>query len=130
LNVRYVLEGSVRRAGNHVRTNAQLIDADSGAHLWAERFDCDRADVMEVQDEIVGRIASALGAQLIDAESQRSFKEHPTDPDAVDLSMRGWAALHRPPSRESLKEARAIFELALALDKDAADAAIGRRQSN
>ena len=96
LNVRYVLEGSVRRAGNHVRTNAQLIDAESGAHLWAERFDCDRADVMEVQDEIVGRIAGALGTQLIDAESRRSLKEHPTDPDAVDLSMRGWAVLHRP----------------------------------
>ncbi|MGB6540955.1 MAG: tetratricopeptide repeat protein [Xanthobacteraceae bacterium] len=125
LNVRYVLEGSVRRAGNHVRTNAQLIDADSGAHLWAERFDCDRADVMEVQDEIVGRIAGALGTQLIDAESRRSLKEHPTDPDAVDLSMRGWAVLHRPPSRESLADARALFERALALDKDAADAAIG-----
>ncbi len=125
LNVRYVLEGSVRRAGNHVRTNAQLIDAESGAHLWAERFDCDRTDIMEVQDEIVGRIAGALGAQLIDAESRRSLKEHPTDPDAIDLSMRGWAALHRPPSQESLTDARALFERALVLDNDAADAAIG-----
>ena len=60
-DVRYVLEGSVRRAGNRVRANVQLIDAESGAHLWAERFDCDRADLMDVQDEIVGRIAGALG---------------------------------------------------------------------
>ena len=125
LNVRYVLEGSVRRAGNRVRANVQLIDAESGAHLWAERFDCDRADLMDVQDEIVGRIAGALGAQLIDAESCRSLKEHASDPDAVDLSMRGWAALHRAPSRDGLVEARGLFERALALDQDAADALIG-----
>jgi TolB-like protein/class 3 adenylate cyclase len=74
LGVRYVLEGSLRRAGNRVRANVQLIDAGSGAHLWAERFDCDRADLMDVQDEITGRLAGALGAQLIDAESRRSIK--------------------------------------------------------
>jgi len=125
LNVRYVLEGSVRSAGNRVRTNVQLIDAESGAHLWAERFDCDRSDLIQVQDEIVGRIAGALGAQLIDAESRRSLREHPADPDAIDLTMRGWATLHRPPSRETLGEARALFERALALDPNAADAVIG-----
>ena len=125
LGVRYVLEGSVRRGGSRVRTNVQLIDAESGAHLFAERFDCDRADLMDVQDEIVGRIAGAVGAQLIDAESRRSIKERPTDPDAIDLTMRGWAVLHRPPSRESLVEARALFEQGLALDERAADAVIG-----
>jgi TolB-like protein/Tfp pilus assembly protein PilF len=125
LGVRYVLEGSVRRAGSRVRTNVQFIDAESGAHLWAERFDCDRADVMDVQDETTARIAGAIGAQLIDAESRRSLKERPTNPDAIDLTMRGWSALHRPPSRESLAEARAHFEQALALDERAADAVIG-----
>ena len=125
LGVRYVLEGSVRRGGNRVRTNVQLIAAETGAHLWAERFDCDRVDLMEVQDEITGRLASALGAQLIDAESRRSLKEHPTNPDAVDLTMQGWSAFHRPPSRETLAEARGLFERALALDGRAADAVIG-----
>jgi TolB-like protein/Flp pilus assembly protein TadD len=125
LGVRYVLEGSVRRAGNRVRTNVQFIDAESGAHLWAERFDCDRADLMEVQDETTARIAGAIGAQLIDAESRRSLKERPTNPDAIDLTMRGWSTLHRPPSRESLAEARGLFEQALALDAHAADAVIG-----
>ncbi len=125
LGVRYVLEGSVRRGGNRVRANVQLIDAETGAHLFAERFDCDRADLMEVQDEITARIAGAVGSQLIDAESRRSLKERPTDPDAVDLTMRGWSALHRPPSRESLAEARGHFERALALDAAAVDAMIG-----
>jgi adenylate cyclase len=125
LGVRYVLEGSVRRAANRVRANVQLIDAETGAHLFAERFDCDRADLMEVQDEITGRIAGAVGSQLIDAESRRSLKERPANPDAIDLTMRGWAVLHRPPSRESLAEARALFEQALALDGGAVDAIIG-----
>jgi TolB-like protein len=125
LGVRYVLEGSVRRAGNRVRANVQLIDAETGAHLWAERFDCDRVDLMEVQDEITGRIAGALGAQLIDAESRRSLKERPSNPDAVDLTMQGWAVLHRPTSRESLAEGRALFERALALDVRTVDALIG-----
>ncbi|HXQ50261.1 MAG TPA: adenylate/guanylate cyclase domain-containing protein [Stellaceae bacterium] len=125
LGVRYVLEGSVRRSGSRVRANVQLIDAESGAHLFAERFDCDRADLMDLQDETTARIAGAIGAQLIDAESRRSLKERPTNPDAVDLTMRGWSVLHRAPSRESLAEARALFERALALDDRATDAVIG-----
>jgi TolB-like protein/class 3 adenylate cyclase/Flp pilus assembly protein TadD len=125
LGVRYVLEGSVRRGGNRVRANVQLIDAETGAHLWAERFDCDRADLMELQDEVTGRMASALGAQLIDAESRRSLRERAADPDAVDLTMRGWAVLHHPPSGETLVEARTLFEQALAKDARAVDAMIG-----
>jgi adenylate cyclase len=125
LGVRYVLEGSVRRAGTRVRANAQLIDARNGAHLWAERFDCDRSDLMDVQDEIVGRIASALGAQLIDAESKRAMRERPTNPDAVDLTMQGWASLNRSPTHESLADARRLFERAIALDATAASALVG-----
>ena len=125
LGVRYVLEGSVRRAGTRVRANAQLIDARNGAHLWAERFDCDRSDLMDVQDEIVGRIASGLGVQLIDAESKRAMRERPTNPDAVDLKMQGWASLNRPPTQESLADARRLFERAIALDATAASALVG-----
>ena len=125
LGVRYILEGSIRLGGSRVRANAQLIDAKTGAHLFADRFDCDRADLIDVQDEITARIAGAVGSELIDAESRRSLRERPTDPDAVDLSMRGWAALHRAPSREVVAEARVQFEKALAIDSGAPDALIG-----
>jgi TolB-like protein/class 3 adenylate cyclase/Flp pilus assembly protein TadD len=125
LGIRYVLEGSVRRSGTRVRTNAQLIDARNGAHLWAERFDCDRSDLMDVQDEITGRIASALGVQLIDAESKRALREHPTSPDAIDLTMQGWASLGRPPTPDSLAGARALFERAITLDSKTVSALVG-----
>jgi TolB-like protein len=71
LNVRYVLEGSVQRAGNRLRVNVQLIDAETGNHLWAERFDKPVADLFDMQVEIVSRLANALDAQLIEAEAQR-----------------------------------------------------------
>jgi TolB-like protein/Tfp pilus assembly protein PilF len=125
LGVRYILEGSIRLGGSRVRANTQLIDAETGAHLFSDRFDCDRADLIDVQDEITARIAGAVGTELIDAESRRSLRERPTDPDAVDLSMRGWAALHRAPSREVVAEARMQFEKALEIDSGAADALIG-----
>ena len=86
LGVRYVLEGSVQRDQDRVRVNAQLIDADSGAHLWADHFDTARADLLQMQDEIVARLANALGFELVKAETQRSA--HSTNPDAMDLAMR------------------------------------------
>ena len=89
LGVRYVLEGSVRRSGNQVRVNAQLIDAETDAHLWAERFDRDTGDLFALQDEITSRIAIALNLELIGAEAAR-----PTDhPDALDYILRGRAAI-------------------------------------
>ena len=79
LNVRYVLEGSVQRGGNRMRVNVQLIDAASGAHLWAERFDKPLADLFDMQDEIVARLASQLGTQFIAAEARRAeLAPHPT----------------------------------------------------
>ena len=85
LGVRYVLEGSVRRSGNQVRINAQLIDATTDAHLWTERFDRDTADLFPLQDEITSRIANALGIELIAAEAAR-----PTErPDALDYILQG-----------------------------------------
>src|SRR5271169_3476248 len=83
LNVRYVLEGSVQRAGNRIRVNVQLVDAESGNQLWAERFDKPLADLFDMQDEIVSRLANQLGAELIAAEAQRA--ERTPNPDSVDL---------------------------------------------
>jgi len=112
LGVRYVLEGSVRRSPNQIRINAQLIDAETDAHLWAERFDGDTSDLFALQDEITGRIAFALNLELIGAEAAR-----PTDnPDALDCILRGRAAYARPHSRESHAEAISLYERALVLD--------------
>ena len=86
LGVRYVLEGSVQRDQDRVRINAQLIDANSGAHLWADQFDTTRADLLQMQDEIVARLANALGFELVKAETQRSALSK--NPDATDLAMR------------------------------------------
>jgi TolB-like protein/class 3 adenylate cyclase/Tfp pilus assembly protein PilF len=119
LGVRYVLEGSVQRFGTQVRINAQLVDAETGAHLWAERFDRDVGDLFALQNEITARIARELQSQLAIAEARR-----PTDnPDALDYMLRGRAVLTRPISRENNDEAVTFFETALALDPHAVDAA-------
>jgi adenylate cyclase len=88
LGVRYVLEGSVQPGGNQMRVNAQLIDADTGAHLWAEQFDTARADLLQMQDEIVTHLARALTLQLPEAELARSKRAPVTNPDAQDLALR------------------------------------------
>ena len=129
LGVRYVLEGSVQRDQSRVRVNAQLIDAESGAHLWADRFEEDMADLFKLQDEVVARLANSLGLALTNAEAQRGARSK--NPDAIDLTMRGWAlfwrAFPKPPNevRESLKQARALFDRALAIDPNDADALAG-----
>jgi adenylate cyclase len=113
LGVRYVLEGSIRRLGNQVRINTQLIDAESDAHLWAERFDCDTGDLFSLQTEITSRIAVALDLELIGAEAARPT-EHP---DALDYILRGRALGYgRAPTRENYAQAISLFERALALD--------------
>ena len=120
LGVRYVLEGSVQRSGTQVRINTQLIDAETGAHLWAERFDRNIGDLFALQNEITARIANALQSQLAIAESRR-----PTDnPDALDYILRGRAVLATGPiSRENYIKAEGYFEKALALDPRSVDAA-------
>jgi TolB-like protein/DNA-binding SARP family transcriptional activator/Tfp pilus assembly protein PilF len=114
LGVRYVLEGEVQRSERRVRVNAQLIDAESDTHLWAERFDGDAGDLFALQDEITNRIAVALDLELVDAEASRPT-EHP---DALDYILRGRAVRLQPPSRENRAEAIALFERALALDQE------------
>jgi adenylate cyclase len=114
LAVRYVLEGSVRRSGNQVRVNAQLIEAATNTHLWAERFDHDVGDLFAIQSEITGRIANTLGGELISAETARPAER----PDALDSVLRGRAAM----MRQSFAEAIGLFEKALALDPRSVEA--------
>lgn len=114
LNVRYVLEGSVQRRGNRMRVNVQLIDTETGNHLWAERFDKPVADLLDMQDEIVARLAGQLDAQLIAVEARRA--EQAPQPDSMDLYFRGMAYLSKGFTPEYLAQARSFFERALALD--------------
>jgi TolB-like protein len=123
LNVRYVLEGSVQRSGKRLRVNVQLIDAETGNQLWAERFDKLIADLFDMQDEIVSRLANTLDAQLIAAEARRA--ERSLHPDAMELYFRGIACLHKGLTNEHLAQARGFFERALAFDPDNIEALVG-----
>jgi TolB-like protein/class 3 adenylate cyclase len=114
LNVRYVLEGSMQRSGNRLRVNVQLIDTETGNHLWAERFQKPVTDLFDVQDEIVSRLANTLNAQLIEAEARRA--ESSLHPDALDFVFQGIACIYKGIIPEHLAQARGFFELALALD--------------
>jgi adenylate cyclase len=118
LGVRYILEGSVRRSGNQVRVNAQLIDAATDAHLWAERFDYTTSDPFALQDEVTNRIAITLNLELIGAEAARPT-EHP---EALDYFLRGRATQFRPNSRELYAEAMSLYERALTLDPESVEA--------
>ena len=123
LNVRYVLEGSVQRGGNRMRVNVQLIDAETGNHLWAERFDKPLADLFDMQDEIVARLAGALNAQLAAAEARRA--EQAPNPNSMDLYFQGLAWLNRGYSPDNIAQARGFFDRALAADPDNVDALVG-----
>ena len=123
LNVRYVLEGSVQRGGNRLRVNVQLIDAETGKHLWAERFDKPVADLFDMQDEIVSRLANTLNTQLVEAEARRA--ERSLHPDAMDLIFQGMACLNKGRTSEYLAQSRSFFEPALALDPKNVEALVG-----
>ena len=129
LGVRYVLEGSVQRDQNRVRVNAQLIDAESGAHIWADRFEEEVADLFKLQDQVVARLGNALGFELVKAEAAKSA--HSNSPDAIDLAIRGWATMWQsypqPPKekRDSHYAALELFDQALKADPNDADALAG-----
>jgi adenylate cyclase len=125
LGVRYVLEGSVRGTGEQIQINAQLIDAVTGAHIWADRFDGERRNLTELQNEVTARIYPVLGRELIAAAGRRIEQEHHADPDAQDHTMRGRAAFYRLSSRETSQAARGFFERALEIDGRSTDAMIG-----
>ena len=126
LGVRYVLEGSVQRDQNRMRVNAQLIDVQSGAHLWADRFEEDVADLFKLQDQVVARLANTLGYELVKAEAAKGARS--TNPDANDLVMRGLALFNEQsfqPSKEKNDASRALYEGALAIDPNNAAAIAG-----
>jgi TolB-like protein/class 3 adenylate cyclase len=128
LNVRYVLEGSVQRGGNRLRVNVQLVEVESGNHLWAERFDKPLADLFDMQDEIVARLAGQLNTELTAAEARRA--ERAPHPDSMDLYFQGMAIVHRRPSPENLKQAQGMFERALALDPGNVEALVAIAWAN
>ena len=127
LGVRYVLEGSVQRDQNRVRVNAQLIDAGSGAHLWADRFEEDVADLFKLQDQVVARLTNSFGYELVKTEAEKDARSK--SPDAVDLTMRGWALVwqeqQQPRTRDGNNAVRSLFEQALKIDPNETDALAG-----
>ena len=123
LNVRYVLEGSVQRRDSRLRVNVQLIDAETGTHLWADRFDKPVSDLFDMQDEIVSLLANALNAQLIEAEAQRA--QHAVHPDATDLAFQGFSWSYKGPTVEYVAQARVFFEGALEIDPRSFRALVG-----
>jgi adenylate cyclase len=129
LNVRYILDGSLRRTENQVRINAQLIDAETDAAIWSDRFDGDWTKSMQLQDEITGRLARRLDLELTEAESRRAQSERPNNPNAVDLAMRGSSLLNQPRSRELLSRSRDFFEQALRIEPELPNALLGLAQT-
>ena len=121
LGVRYVLEGSVRKAANRVRLTGQLIDATTGAHLWAERFEGTIDDIFELQDQVTSSVVGAIAPQLERAEIERAKRKPTENLNAYDYYLRGMANLHRG-SREAIDEALPLYEKAMQLDPDFAPA--------
>ena len=124
LNVKYALEGSVQRGGARLRLNAQLIDVETGRHLWAERFDKPVADLLDMQDEIVSRLANSLRAKIVDAEAQKLEKVR--NPNSTELHIQGWALVNSNTTPEAVLKAGEYFERALAIDPHNVEALVGR----
>jgi hypothetical protein len=122
LNVRYVLEGSVQRGPNRMRVNVQFVDAETGSHLWAERFDKPLIDFLDMQDEIVACLAGALNAEFVTAEARRA--EQAPRPNSVDLYCQGLAWRNKGLTPDNLAQARSFFDRALSVDPDNVDALI------
>ena len=128
LNVRYVLEGSVQRSGTRMRLNVQLIDAETGNHLWAERFDKPLADLFDMQDEIVARLAGALNTELAAAEAR--YAERTSTPNSMDLYFQGMAWLNKGLTPDNVAQASSYFDRALAADPDNIDSLIGSARAD
>ena len=129
LGVRYLLEGSVRKVGETITINAQLISTETGAHVWADRFEGERSKLGALQVEAVSRLANSLGVELVKAEALRAARERPNNPDAVDLEMRGSAAYQASLDQSTVNEVLAYFERALQLDPGLMGAKIGLAQA-
>jgi adenylate cyclase len=116
LGVRYVLEGSARRVGETITINAQLISTETGAQVWADRFEGERSKLGELQAETVSRLANSLGVELVKAEALRAMRQRPSNPDAVDLAMQAQDKFNVPDGKATLNDAVTLSERALALD--------------
>jgi TolB-like protein/Tfp pilus assembly protein PilF len=125
LGVRYLVEGSVQKAGDRIRVNAQLVDAKTGMHLWAERYDRNVVDLFAAQDEITCRIALSLDVALPEVESQRALRERASSPDANDLVMKAWAVWNRKVTPSNIAQALQLFEDALRIDSLSIAAMVG-----
>jgi TolB-like protein/class 3 adenylate cyclase len=123
LNVRYLLEGSVQRGGSRMRVNVQLIDAETGSHLWAERFDKPVADLFDMQDEIVARIANTLNTELVAAEARRA-EQAPTS-DSMDLYFQGMAWFNKGRTPDNVALAHSFFVRAMSADPNNVEALVG-----
>src|SRR5215469_15521302 len=120
VGVRYVLGGSVLLDEDLMRVNVELIDAITDGQLWSDRFDTERSDILAAQDEIVARLSRSVGIQVIDAQAKRSTKSKSAK--AIDFVMRGWAVMNRPSTKNTMMEARGLFEQALSIDPHNIDA--------
>jgi adenylate cyclase len=125
LGVHYVLEGSVRRIADQVQVDVQLIDAETGAQVWGDRFETNMRNLAEAQSEITGRLARTLNLQLVQAVGRQIEHEKTTDPDAQDLIMRGWALYQRAQAATSRDDAKQLFQRALKIDPASYEAKLG-----
>ena len=116
LGVRYALEGSVRRVGDAITVNAQLLSTETGAHVWADRFEGERGKLGTFQVEAVARLANALGAELVRTEALRAARKRPDNPVAEDLALQGEVKLRQPETKVTLDDAVVLYDRALALD--------------
>jgi adenylate cyclase len=124
LGVDYVVEGSLRTIGSHLQLNAQLIDAESGAHVWADRFETDGRDMSAVEGEITGRLLWDLRRNLFAAASLRATRDSSSDGDAKTIAIRGWSVFYRPRSADNMQEALQLWERALNIDPELTGAKI------
>jgi adenylate cyclase len=122
LGVRYVLEGSVRKAGNRVRITGQLIDASSGVHLWADRFDGDLQDIFSLQDQVTARVVNAIAPKIEEVEIGRATNKPTENLDAFDCYLRGLAEFYKWGRKDASDEALRYFSEAIRLDPDFASA--------
>jgi class 3 adenylate cyclase/TolB-like protein/tetratricopeptide (TPR) repeat protein len=125
LAVRYLLAGSILAEGKRMRVNTQLIETVHGNQVWSERFDAERVSVLQLEDEIVTRLSRAIALKVIDFEAERRAREDIAGTNAGDLVMRGTAVLNRPSSQQSMIQARTLFNDALEIERDNADALAG-----
>jgi adenylate cyclase len=126
LGIRWAVQGAVQRSGDHVRVNVSLTDLSTSGDFWSDRFDGERSNLADLQDQIVIRLARSLSIELIQAESRRGESERSNNPDAVDLAMQGWAKFYEPRTQAQIHQASESFGSALRLDPGNVDAMMGK----